>query len=232
MTYTSCVQLPARQINNRIIPRLWKLSRADGSFDLFSLSCHQHNCTQMLAGLGSNYASFWVGRDNSDSIRDWNLFSISGNGGSVTNRTTFTTLSAYISDGTRYGSVPKCAFRLNLRNPSGLFPYSIGGHSYSDHNGGRCWLRAYNVNTSAWDTKYGGAYNRGNWNGGSARADKTIWTFDTSSPSSIFDWKDYNQISFITGAVDGSKYTGASCSLFVTFVHRFNQGNELYRYYT
>ena len=231
MTYTKCTILPARQINNRIIPRLWKLERADGSFDLFSLSCLQHNCIQMLANQNSNYASFWVGRDNSDNIIGWNTYSISGNGGSVTNRITFTNLSMYISDGTRYGSVPKCNFRLNLKNPSGLFPYSISCHSWSDHNGGRRWFRGYNG--SSWITLGGGAYNQGNFYGsGGGRTENLFWSVDTNTPSSFLDWKDYGQISFLVGAVDGSKYTGASCSMTVRFIHRFNQGNELYRYYS
>ena len=213
MAYTKCETINPRHIGNRIIPAMYKLSRADGSFDLFIKNSLQANCIQYLCN--KQQAGVFAGRENSDAIRDYGEFSIS------TNNSDFSKLSTYCYDGTLYYSVPKCSFRLKLNNSANLYPYKISGRCYSDHGGGQRSLRVYDG--KSWISK---SYGEGNWGLGD------LWTFNLSDLSTVFDYKDYPEMNVHFRAWDGSKYTGANCTLEVSFIHRLTDGHELYRYYT
>ena len=223
MAYTSYELLPARTINNRIIPRLWKLIRSDGTFDLYSLASYQHNCVQYLASV--NQAGVFCGRFDYDNIRNFGEYVIN------TNNSNFTRFSISMYDGTKYGSVPHCCFRMKLNNNANLYPYTISGYNYSDKNAGARILQVYNG--SSWVVKTGGGYNQGNWGGGSNsdRKEATLWSMNLSNLSSVFDWKDYSELHVMFRAVDKSKFTGAGTSLSIGFIHRFTDGHPLHRYY-
>ena len=212
MAYTSYEILPARTINNRIVPRLWKLIRNDGTFDLYCLSSLQHNCIQYLTT--RNEAGVCSCRWNSSdklSLGEWNVES---------NDNSFIKLGLYRNDSTRYGAIPHTAFRLKLNNKANLYPYKIEGYCYSDHNGGDRQLQVYNG--SSWITKVSGS---GNY------AQNTLWQMNLSDLSSVFDWKDYSQLWVMCRAWDTSKFTNAQSRVNVTFVHRYTDGHPLHRYY-
>lgn len=212
MAYTSYEILPARTIKNRIIPRLWKLIRDDGTFDLFCLSSLQHNCIRYLASI--NQAGAFAGRYDSDNVRNLGEYSVSAD------NSNFTDFSIYMYDGTRYGSVPNCSLRLVLDNKANIYPYSISGHNQSDHNAGTRILRLYDGNT--WSTKIQGS---NNWGA------SELWKFDLANLTSVYDWKDYKELDVMFRARDTSKFTGANASLTVKFVHRYSDGHPLHRYY-
>ena len=224
MAYTKCETINPRHIGNRIIPAMYKLSRADGSFDLFIKNSHQANCIQYLCN--KQQAGVFAGRYNSDDIRGLGEFSIN------TDSSNFTKLSMQVYDGTLYNSIPYCSFRLKLNNNANIYPYQISGYNYSDKNAGARILQVYKG--SSWITKAGGGYSQGNWGGGSNsdRKEATLWSFNPNNLSTIFDWKDYSEIRVMFRAVDGSKFTGSGTSLTVNFIHRLTNDHELYRYYT
>jgi hypothetical protein len=148
---------------------------------------------------------------NQISLGEWNIDD---------NQSNFIDLNLYRHDNARYNAIPHTAFKIKFDNSAMLYPYKIEGYCYSDHNGGDRQLQVYNGTN--WITKVSGG---GNFSLG------TLWQLNLEDLSTIFDWKDYEQLWVMCRAWDGSKFTNAQSRVKVSFVHRYTDGHPLHRYY-
>ena len=149
MAYVGFEDLPARVINNRIVPRLRKYYRDDGSFDLFDVWNLQANCLHFLATRGE--AGAYTGRPGGG-WGDWvwcsyGQYSLDNSGVSV--EPTFHYFDIGKADPTLYGGKSETTVLLNLTNSAGLYPYFVYVRNYSEHNSGSgyIWFHRNSINS-------------------------------------------------------------------------------------
>lgn len=220
MAYTRFEDIPARVIQNRIVPRLRKYYRADGSFDLFDVWNLQANCLHFLAT--QNEAGAYTGRPGGG-WGDWvtcsyGQYSLDNSG--VSTSPSYNYFDIGKADHTLYGAKSETTVILKLNNKAGLYPYYVYLRNYSEHNSGNSYIWVYRKSTSSDVVVAGGENNR-----------DFSWTLPISSASSIYDWKDYEYIRVRSLSTDGSKYTGNWSRVRMGFIHRYPIDHPLYRYY-
>lgn len=233
MAYTEYEDVTPKQVNYRIIPRIRKYYRSDGTFDLFDISRNQVNCVKFLAGMSE--AGFFIGRgrwQDQGGNATFGTYSIDKNYQGETdvgvfttdNRSTLTQLNVYRSDGRHYAGVAGCQFLIKLNNSAGLYPYYISCTGAADHNGGEGCIRLYTTSGSFY--YYAGTEGLRN----KVQGDMSKF-MSFNSPSSFWDYKDYNYVEVINFAVDTSKFTSTRVSLIVQFIHKFDVSHPFYRYF-
>lgn len=213
MAYIGYEDIPARVINNRIVPRLRKYYRADGTFDLFDIYNKQQNCLHFLADRGE--ASLYA----ADRYGDYSLgvYNTTITWGS--DSSTFNDISVYRRSAYSYNAYCRCAFRLKLNNCAGLYPYVIYLQSSSDHGAGGSYVRLRNKNGGE-SVISGGGGNR-----------SLTWSPEFGNAANMLDWKDYDSISGEASSADTSKFVRAETWMNVSFIHKFTNDDVLYRYY-
>lgn len=213
MAYIGFEDIPARTINNRIVPTLRKYYRADGSFDLFDIYNKQQNCIKFLTDRGEA-ALYAADRQGDFSLGTYNTTITWGS-----NSNTFNQINMYRYSGYSYNARCRCAFRLQLDNVAGLFPYIVYFRAYSDHNASSRYVEAIRSNGASITLAGGGG------NG------TVTWSPEFGNATQMIDWKDYQQIYGYADAVDTSKYVRAETWINVSFIHRFSADHPLYRFY-
>lgn len=216
MTYVAYEDLTPARVNYRIIPKLRKYYRADGTFDLFDINRRQMGCFRFLA----SKREFGFVMSRSNPIASFGTISIPGSWGwySVANYSSLTILDFYEEDRTPYGAISGYDLVLKINNSTGYVPVFVSAYNYGDH-GSSGYIDLYY--TSGGSTRLRSVAN------GSTQSYSTTF----SSPSTLWDYKDYSSIRLHGYAVDGSKYTATAMRARVYGIHKFNDEHPLYRYY-
>jgi len=211
MAYVAYEDIIPKKINYRIVPRLRKYYRADGTFDLYDITRRQVSCFRYLVNKGE--AGFFIGRSGGASWGTYSL-SLSYNWSSLT--------SLYVSREDHTGHNAVCTHDLLLRidNSAGLYPYYVYTKNWAEHNAGEGYIYLYN-NASQSQVVYAGG-------GGNRELSKgSTW----NSPSTLLDPRDYAYVRLYGTSADGTKHTTASSVIQIYFIHRYNTESPLYRYY-
>lgn len=228
MTYTSYELISAKVINYRIIPKLYKLKRNDGTYDLFMPNSYQAPpLSQLVWGneVGINCAN---GPASDDPIA-LGTYNIEG-----THEATFNSYEMSMDNSKHYGSNANCSFTLKLDNSFGLYPYKIYGYNFSNANAGAHMLQVYNGST--WTPLISAPYNSKNWGNGTLADPQLTLLWDTqfTNPRNVIDWKSYTQLNVMFRGRDTTKFTRTRAAILIYFIHRFKHdlNPNLYRLYS
>ena len=216
MAYVAYEDLTPARVNYRVVPKLRKYYRADGTFDLFDINKRQMCCFRFLAS--KNEFGLTLGRGNYNT--SFGTISTSSAYASFSNKCTLTTMNFTLQSILSYGAIAGHDLKLKLNNSAGYYPYYVATKNASDHNVGNGYIYLYNNSTGTETVIAGGSGNR-------TLSHNT--TFNT--PSTLWDYKDYNYVRLHGYAVDTSKFIYALVSFQVYGIHKFNDEHPLYRYY-
>lgn len=215
MAYVAYEDIIPKKVNYRIVPRLRKYYRADGTFDLYDITRRQVSCFRYLASKGE--AGFFIGRSGG---AGWGTYYIDLSNVWSSNWSSLTSLYVSREDHTGYNAVCTHDLLLRIDNSAGLYPYYVYTRNYSDHNAGSGYIFLYN-NASQSQVVYAGG------GGNQALSKSSTW----NSPSTLLDPRDYAYVRLYGNSADGSKYTTALSTVQIYFIHRYNTESLLYRYY-
>lgn len=223
MAYIYYEDVKPALIHRRIVPRLRKYYRGDGTFDLFDVNNLQMNCLYSLAQQG--YAGLECYRKTNKNHVAYGSYILNNVVSAQyilnTSSSDFNTVGLYFKNTVRYGAYSFSGFILNLNNPVGLYPHSITLTSTCDHPGGD--LREIiaigdnQTKTISYTTGSNGS---------------STWNSLEGSIENMLDPTDYTDFYATCYADDGSKFTSAQTWLTAKFIHKFGNGHSLHRYYT
>lgn len=218
MAYIFRENLPARQIEDRVIPPLSKFSRADGSFDLFDMSYAPFNIKWLCQ---NKYAGFRRIRCNT--VLNFDCSFGEYQNGNVGYTGTINTLGVDDSGsgGNYSGRAVTAVLKLKLDNPLGLTPvyFSVQTSSSDDDNAGRTCIRGYNYAGIAVIDNYSTARNH------------TI-TWDNRSNYPL-DYQDINYMWSGAGSRGGGKFPGCRVITAYRFITRISKNcKDIYRIYS
>ena len=211
MAYVAYEDITPKKVNYRIVPKLRKYYRADGTFDLYDITKRQMSCFRYLVSRGE--AGFFIGRSGG---AGWGTYSLDLSW----NSSALTYLYVSREDHTRYNAVCTHDLLFKMDNSAGLYPFYVYTRNFADHSIGSGYIFLYS-NASHSQFVYAGG-------GGNQTLSKAA---NWNSPSTLWDPRDYYYVRLYGNAVDGTKYTTASSTIQIQFVHRFSVESPTYRYY-
>lgn len=216
MSYVAYEDLVSARVNYRIIPRLRKYYRADGTFDLFDINLRQMSCFRFLAS--KSEFGFIMGRSNPTA--SFGTISIEGSGGFqiLRNFSTLTMLDFYTENRTPYGASSGYDLILKIGNSTGYVPVFVSAYNFGG-KGSSGYINIYDNS--------GGSTRLRDVKNDSAQSYSTSF----NSPSTLWDYKDYSHVRLHGYAEDRSKYTATSAHVKVYGIHKFNDEHPLHRYY-
>lgn len=216
MTYIYKEELPARQVNNRVIPPLTKCYRSDGSFDLFNMKYAPFNISWLC---NKGYAGFRRIRCNGVLNTDCSFGEYQNAGVGYTDTLNTLGVEDTGSGGNYSGRAVTAVLKLKLDNPMGLTPVYLYAHNDrqgDDDNAGRCELHAYTFTGQDVVGQSVGNYG-------------TV-TYDVRS-SFPPDYKDINYFWVGAGSKGGGKFAYCYVRSQYIFVTRYSYNKDLYGLY-
>lgn len=216
MAYVEYEDLVPAKVNYRIIPKLRKYYRADGTFDLFDISKQQICCFEFL----KNKGDFGLAMGYGEQLSSFGtVFTNYGPRDRLDNYSTLMYMDFFSISRQSYGARIGQDLRLKLNNKAGYYPYYVFTYNYGDHNEGNGGI--YLGNSSSGEVPIlGGSGNRTLY---------YVMNFDV--PSTLLDYKDYEYVRLHGYAYDTSKFVRADVRLQVYGIHKFSDDHPLHRYY-
>ena len=227
MAYVAYEDIRPVQAGYRIIPRLRKYYRADDTFDLFDITKRQMCCFRYLASK-SEFGLFF-GR--ADSNVSFGTISLSGSPFiAYTNKSTLTSLVLTGVSQIEHSAIVGYDLILKIDNSAGYFPCYVRGIKNSaagrDHPSfGYGYMSIYDNSIGSLKCIAGSTNPDDNVNR------DLSYNVDFNSPSTLWDYRDYDYIKLHGYGYDTSKYAYAAAQVVVYGIHKFSVEHPLYRYY-
>lgn len=218
MAYVAYEDLTPARVNYRVVPKLRKYYRADGTFDLFDINKRQMCCFRFLAS--KNEFGFNVGR--SDFTASFGRIGTNpGIGGALGNKCTLTGMNFIVQSAVSKGAAAGHDLLLKINNSAGYYPYYVVSGAQAGHYYGSTFIKLYDSSGSEKKVVKSSPY-----------ANTSLsYSMTFNTPSTLWDYKDYNYVRLYGYAADGTKFVVAYTNLQVYGIHKFNDNHPLYRYY-